>query len=166
MSDWGSWTWLTGPILLWLSEQAPLIALLLLLLLLVQSVRLYFVRRVQARRMERHRSMGEEAERRARSLLKKHDYRVVLQQSAGKYVLHIDDFPAQIALRADFVVEKSGKRYVAEVKSGAQSAKVTERTTRRQLLEYLLAFEVDGVLLVDMHDERIKKVEFPLFPGQ
>lgn len=124
-------------------------------------MRLYFVRRVPARRMDRHRAMGEDAERRALSFLKKHNYRVVSEQRAGTYAVLIDDSPAQIVLRADFIVEKRGRRYVAEVKSGAQSAKVTERATRRQLLEYLLAFDVEGVLLVDMHDARIKRVEFP-----
>jgi len=107
--------------------------------------------------------MGEEAERRALSLLNRRDYRIVSEQLGGTYVVRIDEVPTQIHLRADFVVKKRGRCYVAEVKSGAQSAKVTDRTTRRQLLEYLLAFDVDGVLLVDMHDERIHQVEFPAF---
>jgi hypothetical protein len=33
--------------------------------------------------------------------------------------------------------------------------------TRRQLLEYLLAFEVHGVLLVDLDEGRVRPVEFP-----
>lgn len=110
--------------------------------------------------------MGEDAERRAQSLLKRHDYRIVSEQLGGSYVVRVDEVPAQIYLRADFIVTKRGKCYVAEVKSGERSARVTDRTTRRQLLEYLLAFDVDGVLLVDMHDERIRRVDFPAFPSQ
>ena len=33
--------------------------------------------------------------------------------------------------------------------------------TRRQLLEYALAYDVDGVLLVDMTAGRLHQVEFP-----
>jgi hypothetical protein len=50
---------------------------------------------------------------------------------------------------------------VAEVKSGVDSTKVTSRSTRRQLLEYLLAFDVEGVLLVDMQRHAIHEVSFP-----
>ena len=66
-----------------------------------------------------------------------------------------------VHLRADFLAERRGETFVAEVKAGAESVKVTGRATRRQLLEYLFAFEVDGVLLVDMQAEKVRVVDFP-----
>ena len=33
--------------------------------------------------------------------------------------------------------------------------------TRRQLMEYAIAYDVDGVLLVDMESEKVRRVAFP-----
>ena len=58
--------------------------------------------------------------------------------------------------RADLLVEARsrsgflrGQRFVAEVKTGERAIDPTHPATRRQLMEYLHVFEVDGVLLVD-----------------
>ena len=63
--------------------------------------------------------------------------------------------------RADLLVERDGRLYVADVKSGALATDPTLPATRRQLLEYLLAYEVDGALLVDMEARQIREVVFP-----
>jgi hypothetical protein len=63
------------------------------------------------------------------------------------------------------VVAGGGLRYVAEVKTGAFAPRLETAATRRQLLEYRIAFDVDGVLLVDADAERVRLVEFPLPSG-
>lgn len=160
------WVWLCGG---------------LLVLLLLQTVRLWWTRNAGARRIARHKKLGERGERHARRLLEEHGYRIVSSQASGSYDLLVDDQVETIRLRADFLVEspaprislfrglgrrQSGydeepARFVAEVKSGLESGKITGRATRRQLLEYLLAFDVAGVLLVDTARSRISVVQFP-----
>jgi hypothetical protein len=148
-----------------LSAHSETIALVLLVLLLVQSVRLLIARTQAARRVARHRQMGEGAERRAKKLLLRAGYRIVEEQVSGGYQMLVDGEPNRVRLRADFLVERQGRRHIAEVKSGFESAKVSGRGTRRQLLEYCLAFRVDGVLLVDMHRSRIQEIGFPSLEG-
>jgi hypothetical protein len=105
--------------------------------------------------------MGEGAELAAAKLLERSGYRIVRRQPQGGYEMIVDDRVTQVRLRGDYLVSLGERRYLAEVKSGLESAKVSGRATRRQLLEYLFAFDVDGVLLVDMHAERVVSVSFP-----
>ena len=66
-------------------------------------------------------------------------------------------------MRADYLVEQDGERLVAEVKTGAEAPELSTAATRRQLLEYRVAFAVEGVLLVCPERGTIQRVEFP-FP--
>ena len=52
---------------------------------------------------------------------------------------------------------------MAEVKTGAVATKIETAATRRQMLEYAVAFGTDGVLLVDMQAREIRDVVFPRF---
>lgn len=140
----------------------PPALLILVVLLLVQSVRLWLQRGRAARRVARHRELGQGAEKVARQLLLRSGYKIVAEQATSAYEILVDGLPVKIHLRSDFVVKKGKQSFVAEAKGGEISAKVTGRATRRQLLEYLLAFDVDGVLLVDVQGRRVTQIEFPL----
>ena len=50
---------------------------------------------------------------------------------------------------------------MAEVKTGRLAPRLETSATRRQLLEYRVAFDVDGVLLVDVDAGRVHSLEFP-----
>jgi hypothetical protein len=102
------------------------------------------------------------AEERAAGLLDSLGYHVLGRQVGASYVLEVDGEPARVDLRADYVVSRNARRYVAEVKTGRFAPRIDNRATRRQLLEYRLAFDVDGVLLVDEEAGRVLAVEFPL----
>jgi hypothetical protein len=51
------------------------------------------------------------------------------------------------------------------VKTGRQAPRLGHADTRRQMLEYQLAFEVPGVLLVDAESGRVREVRFPVTAG-
>jgi hypothetical protein len=70
-----------------------------------------------------------------------------------------DGEPLTFGLRADYLVQRSGRRYVAEVKTGRQAPRLSHGPTRRQLLEYSSAFDVHGVILVDADAETLTHVE-------
>ena len=79
----------------------------------------------------------------------------------------IDGEPVQTELRADYLVESDeGELFVAEVKTGDEAPQLTTAATRRQLLEYQVAFSIafdaDGVLLVCPELGTIQRVQFPL----
>jgi len=113
------------------------------------------------RRISRHRRQGREGEARALRLLKRAGYRVLDTEVAAVGQVRVDGDPVEYRVRADAIVSRRFRRYVAEFKGGPESAAVTNRATRRQLLEYALLFDVAGVLLVDALRGRIHRVEFP-----
>jgi Holliday junction resolvase-like predicted endonuclease len=146
-----------------LSFERGLIALLVVLLLL-QTARLVYARGLSARRMERNRILGATGERVAERLLLSEGFDIVERQTLGGYHFKVDGEETAVNLRADFIVKKEGKVLLVEVKGGEESAKATVRGTRRQLLEYTLAFRIDGILLLDAARTRIIEVEFPSGP--
>lgn len=96
----------------------------------------------------------------ARALLEQQGFEVIGYQVPMRWYYDCDGEPCASELRADYVVERQGARYVAEVKTGRLAPQLSHGPTRRQLLEYQLAYEVDGVLLVDVEDAWIQQVNF------
>lgn len=80
----------------------------------------------------------------------------------------VDGEPLAVELHADYLVEGQPgddgrcERLVAEVKTGDQAPLLTTAATRRQLLEYRVAWRADGVLLVCPERGQIHRVDFPL----
>ncbi len=103
---------------------------------------------------------GRALEAQAPAALTRAGFRILQSQVDLRYGFTVDAQPHEATLRADFLVERDGHRYVVEVKTG-EAAKPTRRETRRQLLEYCLHYEVHGILLLDMANERLSTVAFP-----
>lgn len=101
------------------------------------------------------------AEEEAERLLRRAGYAIVDRQVTGAWTLRVDGEDREVRMRADLLVKRRGARFVAEVKTGRTAPRPDLPETRRQLLEYLLAFDVDGVLLVDMETRAVHRVEFP-----
>lgn len=120
-------------------------------------------RRIHERRVGRiHNERGQAGERRAEQLLRSLGYRVCARHVTRSYLLQVDGEAEDIQLIADLIVERDGARWVAEVKTGKQAPRLGHADTRRQMLEYQLAFAVPGVLLVDAETGCVREVRFPL----
>jgi len=131
---------------------------------LVQTLRLALRRWQQRRRLATVRERGALGEVRAEALLRRLGFTILGRQVGVTYGIGVDGRHVAVELRADYVVAEGGLRYVAEVKTGAFAPRIETAATRRQLLEYRVAFDVDGALLVDVEAGRVRVVEFP-FPG-
>jgi membrane protein implicated in regulation of membrane protease activity len=116
--------------------------------------------RVRRGRIEQQR--GQDGERRAERLLRRLGYDVRARQVPGSYRLEVDGQALKVEVVADLLVAHKGRVLVAEVKRGPQAPRVGFADTRRQLLEYQLAFGVPSVLLVDVDNERVREVRFPI----
>lgn len=114
--------------------------------------------RARRRRRARHASHGEY---RAERLLRARGFKIVDRQVNRPWALLINGRKRQFNLRADLIVKKRGRRYVAEVKTGSHVASIHHGPTRRQLLEYSHAFETDGVLLVEVDSAAVQEIWFP-----
>jgi hypothetical protein len=112
----------------------------------------------RARRRAARAGAGEDD---AATLLRRAGFRSVAAQPRVWWAPLVDGEPHETELRADYLVEARGELLVAEVKTGEQAPSLASAATRRQLLEYHVAFEADGVLLVCPERGAIHRVEFP-----
>lgn len=112
----------------------------------------------QSRRRARRGFAGQAA---AAKLLGDAGYAVIDAQPRIDWVTLQDGEPHTVELRADYLVSRDGRDYIAEVKTGQAADSLANSATRRQLLEYQLAFEVDGVLLVCPERGSVHAIEFP-----
>lgn len=110
------------------------------------------------RRMARRARRGEVS---ARRMLRRLGYTIEAEQPALCWPTIVGGQRLEIRLRADFLVSARGELYVAEVKTGDLVASLRHGPTRRQLLEYQLAYGADGVLLVDVLQASVVEVSFP-----
>jgi hypothetical protein len=142
------------------------LAAALLLALVLAAALLSLARRWRRwRASAQARSRGARAmdgERAAERLLGRLGFAIVDRQVCLEWVIDCDGEEHLVELRADLLVERGGRRYVAEVKTGVAAPLLTNPATRRQLLEYCVAYQVDSVLLVDVEMERVREVSFPL----
>jgi hypothetical protein len=160
-------------------DPSPLLLVLLLLAtagVIVQSWRLRresrlagasraAVAREEGRKVAAHaRSLrAADGEVGAFALLEREGYAVLERQVPGSWTVRADGAPITFGLRADYLVAREGRRYIAEVKTGRLAPRLSHGPTRRQLLEYSAAFDVHGVLLVDADGETITHVEIDRF---
>jgi hypothetical protein len=98
----------------------------------------------------------------AEPLLRRLGYDIEARQAAAEWTVRVDGEARAVAVRADYLVRRGSRLLAADVKTGRLAPRIESAATRRQLLEYRLAFEVDGVLLVDVEEGRVEEVEFPL----
>lgn len=134
------------------------------LLLLVAGIfiGIWFYKFHQKVSLHRRREKARICEKKAIDLLKKHGFDILDVQKSASYFIYVNGKPREIKVRADVIVKKGKKIYVAEVKSGKTSPSMNLPATRRQLLEYYLVYRPSGLLLVDMEQEKIKTIEYSI----
>ncbi|MBX3275544.1 MAG: hypothetical protein KF729_35115 [Sandaracinaceae bacterium] len=130
-------------------------------LALVQTLRLAW--RAGARRwtLARRFARARRGESDAEALLARAGYRVLARQARASLTYVVDGTPRAARVVADLLVERGGRRFVAEVKTGERAPDPLGRATRRQLLEYAHAFEAEGLLLVDADAGAVREVATP-----
>ncbi|MEN3187397.1 MAG: hypothetical protein ABDK94_01245 [Atribacterota bacterium] len=115
----------------------------------------------RARRLRRIFAHAHEVEKNAFQLLEKKGYRVLGEQVEKEAFMIVDGQRVLYRVRADYLLRKGNRTYVAEVKTGDQAVSVLQSHTRRQLLEYYLVYKPQAVLLVDGEEGTIVEVVFP-----
>lgn len=115
---------------------------------------------LKAERLRKRFSKSRQAEKEAEKILKKNGYAIIDVQKSKPLLLTIGDKIHRYLVRIDYLVRKKGKVYVVEVKSGEKIPYITNRETRRQMLEYYLAYQPSGILLLNMKNKSISEVKF------
>ena len=114
-----------------------------------------------SRRIRRRQRSASVGERDAEKVLRRWGYEVVERQLQGHMQMEIDGELTEVGNRCDLIVARHGELFVADVKTGERAPRPTHPATRRQLLEYRLSHDVDGLLIVDMERREIIEVRFP-----
>jgi hypothetical protein len=102
---------------------------------------------------------GKRGETKAIKLLEKHGYQIIQAQVTLPGYLYVDDDRLDFDIRPDYLVERDGVQYLAEVKTG-DAAKVVNRSTRRQLFEYARLGSTDTIVLVDATTGTVSEIRF------
>lgn len=100
------------------------------------------------------------AESKASKLLISEGYKIIESQKRRPIFTYLNGVEFSNWVQADYVVEKKGKQYVVEVKTGEKATQITNSATRRQLLEYFYIYQPEGILLLDMESGKIQDVQF------
>lgn len=114
---------------------------------------------LQSVKIKRMLAKAKKAEREAIYLLKKNGFNVIGIQVKRNIMTYIDGKPYSGYVKVDFLAQKNRKKYVVEVKTGQQT-RATQSLVRRQLLEYFLVYNPQGILLLDMERKKIQTIEF------
>ena len=117
------------------------------------------------RTMQRRFAIGAKAEVDAVELLERNGYTVRDGQVRAYNVFLVDGEPVSYYVRADYLADKDGQVFVVEVKSGDTAPNPKHSATRRQLLEYQHVYQTDGLILADMREGVLLKVDFGLDGG-
>lgn len=96
----------------------------------------------------------------AEQLLVDHGYEILDRQLSNTFTLWCDGEAVTFDLRADLLVSKDEIEYIAEVKTGESAPSLRNAATRRQLLEYTVAYDCPVILLVDVEGQSIQEVCF------
>lgn len=142
-------------------ELLLIVAALAVAVAVAQALVMASRRWARSRRMSLRMERAVLGEARAPALLEARGFAVIGAQVMVEHAVRIDDRVVAVTLRADYLAERNGARYVVEVKTGALAPRIETSATRRQILEYRIAFDVDGVVLVDAESGRVHEITFP-----
>ncbi len=131
---------------------------LLILLLLVKLLPLYFKKIKRTHKLKR----GVRKEKDAYKVLKNLGYKIIGNNIKHTYDLLANDETVVVSLEIDYLVQKRGKTYIVEVKTGESATQITNSSTRRQILEYSLFIKNDGVFLLDMENKTMQEIVYPI----
>jgi len=149
------------------AEQELAVMALLLLIGVIAGMILYHLVVINYKnyRVKRTFKSGRIAENAAVKFLRSHGYKILASQLREEVVVYVDGEAEKSVVRADYLVRRGWKLYVVEVKSGQQgNAKLP--AIRRQLLEYYMVYQPDGILLLDMEHKNLQEIRFAYGDGK
>lgn len=143
------------------SNQDLVLVLLILPLGILAGMLLYHMMIVNYKnyRVKRTFQSGRIAETAAVKFLRSRGYKILASQLREEVSVYVDGVRETSIVRADYLVRRRWKLYVVEVKSG-QQGNIKIPVIRRQLLEYYLVYQPDGILLLDMEHKNLQEIRF------
>ncbi|NLZ53929.1 MAG: hypothetical protein GX892_12445 [Thermoanaerobacteraceae bacterium] len=120
------------------------------------------IKYLRKRKLRMRVNKAKKSEQQALRFMENNGFEILDLQKRCVYTLLIDNKPHKIAVKADMIVKKGNKIYVAEVKSGDKVTSPKYTDTRRQMLEYFMVYRPNGLILVDMEKQKLRTVEYSI----
>lgn len=111
-------------------------------------------------RTQRRFARGRGAERDALRELGRLGFDVLATQHEGQAHVVVDGRRIDVPVRVDYLVRRRGRRALVEVKSGDEERDPTDVSTRRQLLEYWVAFPGMRLYHLDTVTGSVQRIRF------
>jgi len=137
-----------------------IIFIVIILFLLYLVIKYKYKKAASTKAIKQRFERGRLLEYQASEFLVSEGYKIIEGQKQFKHEYYVDGIQKSSVLKIDYFVSKNGNKYIVEVKSGQSAISTSNSNTRRQLLEYSFAIPNDGVLLLDMENQKIKSIEF------
>ncbi len=120
----------------------------------------YLIKFIKKVILKKRFEIGKIGEFEAKNYLKNLGFTIIAEQASLISSLFIDKIKYDYEVKVDFIVQKGNKKSIVEVKSGNEAINPLNINTRRQLLEYMLLYNVDNIYLFDAKNKRLKKISF------
>lgn len=136
------------------------ILILICISLGIISFRLWYKSFSKKKQQKKRFKRGFKLEQKAAKFLISKGFTILGDQVEYQHTYFVNDEETVSTINIDYLVEKGNEIFVVEVKSGKSAISIKNRSTRRQLLEYAVAIECDGVYLLDMENKELQLIEF------
>ena len=136
------------------------IFIIIILILLFALAKYKFISYRLKQKQKKRFARGLMLENEAFSYLKSLGYSIIDTQQTHYHQYEINGIKQTSKIILDYLVEKEGKTYIVEVKSGNSAIYINNSNTRRQLLEYDYTINSDGIFLLDMENKKMQLVKF------
>ena len=118
------------------------------------------IQRIGKKRTRKRIRHAQKGERDARSFLESKGFRIEEEQASAEGYFYVDNEELSFEVRIDILAKKGRKKYLIEVKTGSKAVSPTHPQTRRQLREYADIFPDREILLLDMEQKKLMRIEF------
>ncbi len=136
------------------------ILILICISLGVISFRLWYKSFSRKKQQRKRFKRGLKLEQKAASFLVSKGFTIIDEQVEYQHTYLINGEEHSSKINIDYLVEKNAKVFVVEVKSGKSAISIKNRSTRRQILEYAVTIDCDGIYLLDMENKELQLIEF------
>jgi CRISPR/Cas system-associated exonuclease Cas4 (RecB family) len=120
----------------------------------------YFIHKTIIKfKIKRRFAKGKKGEVNAKKILEKDGYEIVQEQYVIDGMFNIDGVDENYILKVDFLVRKNNELFLVEVKTG-KSANPKNRTTRRQLLDYVTNYNCNSIYLLNGETGEMNYISF------
>ena len=140
------------------------ILIIICIFLGIISFRLWYKNFSKKKQQKKRFRRGLKLEQKAAKFLISRGFTILGEQVEYQHSYFVNGKKTTSTINIDYLVERKEKVFGVEVKSGKSAISIKNRSTRRQLLEYAIAIDCDGIFLLDMENKDLQLIEFQ-FPS-